>query len=119
MTGRIKTELWLPWPPTANTMFGLHGHRRFVSRSYATWKLHAGEHLEGQKPTKFDGPVNISIALKNPRKARWDVDNRVKPVIDLLVTHQVIEDDNHEVVRRVTAFVGDAPGATVTVEDAE
>jgi Holliday junction resolvase RusA-like endonuclease len=113
----MKQTLWLPWPPTSNTMFGLHGHRRFVSRSYATWKDHAGEHLLVQKPWKMTCRVSIAIKLRNKRKIRWDLDNRIKPILDLLVTFNVIEDDSTEFVQRVSAEVGEEIGATVTLEE--
>jgi Holliday junction resolvase RusA-like endonuclease len=112
----MKQTLWLPWPPTSNTMFGLHGHRRFVSKTYATWKDHAGGHLMMQQPVKYEGSVTIDIALRNKRKIRWDLDNRIKPVLDLLVTYRIIQDDSTDFVRRITVGLGEDIGATVTLE---
>lgn len=114
----MKQTLWLPWPPTANTMFGLKGHHRFVSKSYAKWKDEASAHILMQRSLVMDGCVAITIALTPPDKRRRDIDNHVKPVLDILVTHKIIEDDNLEIVRRITVEVAqDAhPGAQVTVE---
>jgi Holliday junction resolvase RusA-like endonuclease len=115
----MKQTLWLPWPPTANTMFGLKGHRRFISETYATWKEHAGAHLMMQQPAKHAGAVNIEIRLRCKRRIKWDLDNRVKPVLDLLVTYQIIEDDNTDIVPFYTVGLGADIGATITLEDAE
>lgn len=116
----MPNSFWIPWPPTVNTMFGLHGHRRFVSKKYREWKDSASEHLMQQRPEKVDGPVDIFLRLKAPTKRKWDIDNRVKPILDLLVTHQIIEDDNALIVRRIDVRVedNDAPGAHVTLEAA-
>ena len=114
------TSFWIPWPPTSNTMFGLKGHHRFVSKTYADWKDAAGEHLMQQRPEKIEGPVWISLRLKAPTKRKWDIDNRVKPILDLLVTHQIIEDDNSSIVRRIDVRAEDdgGPGAYITLEAA-
>lgn len=114
------SSFWIPWPPTSNTMFGLKGHHRFVSKTYADWKDTAGEHLMQQRPDKFDEPVCISIRLRAPTKRKWDIDNRVKPILDLLVSHQIIADDNSLLVRRIDVRADDydAPGAHVTIEPA-
>lgn len=114
----MKQTFWLPMPPTANTMFGLRGHRRFVSKGYAQWKDHAGAHLMMQKPVKHEGQVGFSMWLKHPRNIKWDLDNRIKPVLDLLVTHQIIEDDHSGIVRPIFVDVGSEPGAIITLEAA-
>lgn len=114
----MKQDLWLPWPPTANTMFGLKGHMRFVSSKYKAWKDLALTHLASQRPTKMDGCVAVTIKLTPPTKRQWDIDNRVKPIIDILVTYRLIEDDNASVIKRITVECSydNRPGANITVE---
>ena len=112
--------LWLPWPPTSNTMFAMRGHRRFVSKRYQAWRDEAGIQLMQQKPSKFDGPVELFLRLAPPTKRKWDLDNRVKPILDLLVIHQIIQDDNASIVRRIDVMAeeGAGPGALVTIKAA-
>lgn len=107
----------LPWPPTSNTMFGLSSSRRFPSERYVNWKNDAGKHLMMQRAKSIKGPVRVTIALRPPSKRKWDLDNRIKPLLDLLVSHLIIEDDNSEYVREVTVHVDPTidPGAQVTV----
>ncbi len=45
----------------------------------------------------MDGPVEISIAAGRPDNRRRDADNLPKALLDLLVVHQVIEDDSKAV----------------------
>jgi Holliday junction resolvase RusA-like endonuclease len=113
----MSEPLWLPWPPTSNTMFGLRGHHRFVSKKYQEWKDLAAAHIAAQKPTTWVCSVDIHIALTAPTKRKWDIDNRIKPILDVLVTHQIITDDNTNVVRSITAVAAndDRPGATIRV----
>ena len=40
------------------------------------------------------GATDIELLIDQPNK-RSDVDNRIKPVLDLLVQHEVIDDDRH------------------------
>ncbi len=96
-------------------MFGLKGHHRFVSKKYREWKDLAAAHIEAQKPATWAGAVDIHISLTAPTKRKWDIDNRIKPILDVLVTHQIITDDNTNVVKSITAIAenNDKPGATV------
>lgn len=111
-----SAEFWLPFPPTANTMFGLQGHRRFPSKTYMRWRDDADLALQQQEPfPRFDGSVSIWIALKAPSKRAWDLDNRVKPILDLLVGHRIIEDDTTQIVRAIHVSIGAQVGAEVSI----
>ena len=56
---------------------------------------HCGE-LKAQRPGQIEGEVEVSIALGRPDgRRKRDLDNAAgKAVLDLLVAHQVIEDDS-------------------------
>ena len=58
---------------------------------YVSWLKAAG--CVAQRPARITGPVRISIAAGRPDRRRRDVDNLSKAALDLLVSHQVIEDD--------------------------
>lgn len=70
--------------------------------------------LQGVELVK--GPVEIEIALRSPFNRPFDLDNRIKPVLDLLVKNGVIEGDGHKIVRKLTVFEGETKGATVSVK---
>lgn len=119
MTGQ---SIELPFPPTANTMWrtGGRGMRQrkvtYLSEAYRRWKDDAGQRLILQRPTRVEGPVRIVIGLNKGTKHRWDIDNRVKPVLDLLASHLVIEDDDYTIVREITVhYDPDIVGAHVTI----
>ena len=58
---------------------------------YVSWLKAAG--CVAQRPARITGPVRITIAAGRPDRRRRDVDNLSKAALDLLVSHQVIEDD--------------------------
>ena len=72
--------------------------------------------MKAQRPKSVKGPVWLSIGLTAPTKRKYDLDNRVKGLIDLLVNHQVIEADDNTIVRKLLIYVyGGAIGAHITV----
>ena len=79
-------------PPSANNMFfNVKGRGRVISKDYAAWRVRAAEALTlaaWDMPAK---PYTVIIRLNIDHKS--DIDNRVKPVLDLLVKHKVISGD--------------------------
>lgn len=111
----------LPFPPSVNALYRAVGGRSILSAGYRDWKRHAGLELMIQRPKKHAGPVSVEVALCPPDKRRRDIDNAgFKAVLDLLVTHQIIEADDSTIVRSIKASWVDAgPPCTVIVEQAE
>jgi crossover junction endodeoxyribonuclease RusA len=106
----------LPWPPSTNNLFATAGGRRVTSKDYALWKREAGWTLLAQRPKKHHGMVTISVELCKPHSRRFDLDNRLKPVLDLLVEHGVIKDDSDQYVQEVNVkSVDNAAPCVVTV----
>lgn len=96
----------LPMPPSVNASYahklvkskktGKQIARRYSSEALASWKKNAGKELMIQRPHKFEGEVEIELAIqRDEKRLRADVDGRVKSVLDLLVDMQVIKDDRH------------------------
>ena len=51
-----------------------------------------------------------------PDKRRRDIDNRIKPILDLLCAHQVIAGDDSSIVKAVSVSLAHGgPGAHVEV----
>lgn len=92
-------RLVLPMPPSIWDMYQGHGKRKHLSASYAKWREDAGWFIRGIREP-ISGPVSVHIAVKRPR-SNADLDNRIKPVLDLLQHYRVIENDKQ--VSRVEA----------------
>lgn len=83
-----------PLPPSLNNMFvNVRGRGRIKSDRYRTWINAAGWDVKLAKAKPIHGPVRVSILINRPNK-RSDLDNLVKPILDLLVTHGVLIDDS-------------------------
>lgn len=108
------TVLEIPIPPSTNNMFvNVKGRGRVKSTEYRKWRDAAGWFIQSQPHPKVPGKVNITIEV---RRGRGDIDNRVKPVLDLLVLNRLIDDDRH--VESVTARWADIDSCRVTIEAA-
>jgi Holliday junction resolvase RusA-like endonuclease len=116
MTTEVGTRISLPLPPSVNGLFvNVRGRGRVRSEGYRKWALEAGWMLKAQRPGKFLVPVNISIEINPPNGRAFDLDNRNKALLDLLVEHQIIPDDSIRWVRKVSIQVVKT-GAPCTVE---
>jgi Holliday junction resolvase RusA-like endonuclease len=112
----------LPLPPSVNGMFcnGAAGGKfgRVKTATYREWKRQAGLHMLVQGPLKkIAGPVNVSITISD--RAAGDLDNRLKAILDLMVTHTVIEDDKKDIVRSIHMKWGEVEGARVEISAAD
>jgi Holliday junction resolvase RusA-like endonuclease len=98
-----RVDLLLPVPPSANGLFANRaaGGRHRV-KVYDEWRLEAGWSLQMQRPGRIAGPYILEITI--PRGVGGDLDNRIKPISDLLVSLRVIDDDKH--AERVTIMRG-------------
>ena len=107
----------LPWPPSVNAIWRVRHGRNIVAAEYRRWRDAAGKELIIQRPRAFKGPVEVSIRLCAPHNRTWDLDNRVKPLFDLLVNCQVVEGDDHRTIRKYdVATAKGFCGARVTVK---
>jgi hypothetical protein len=69
-----------------------------------------------QGPRGFTGPVRRCIRLTPPTKQPFELDNRCKATIDLLVAHRVIESDDCNTVRVINlALDTGEPGTRIEV----
>jgi Holliday junction resolvase RusA-like endonuclease len=85
--------LTLPAPPSANALFqNVKGKGRCRTKLYDDWIGHAGWKLREQEPPHVLGHVVIIFGIERTSSFA-DIDNRLKAALDLLVKHQVIQDD--------------------------
>lgn len=111
-----RRRIVLPFPPSVNTVFRKHNGKH-LSAAYRAWRDEAGWMLKQQNPLPSPGLVAVTVELVAPDKRVRDADNRLKPVLDLLVTHGVIDGDDSLTVRSVTArWIEAGNPCTVIVE---
>ncbi len=105
----MTVTLFLPIPPSLNNAYvNVPGKGRVRSKAYNAWIEEAGWRLKIQRqanPEVFKGAVVIDLTVERRRKGVGDLDNFIKPCLDLLVKHGVIEDDSH--VQEITARWGE------------
>ncbi len=90
-------EVVLPFPISTNALFKNKTRGRAPTAEYLAWQKQAGWELVIQKPERIRGPVSIVYTFEDNRKL--DPDNGIKCLNDLLVKHQLIDDDGPKVVR--------------------
>lgn len=84
----------LPLPPSVNSIWRQARGRVIKSAKYQSWIKEAGFLLASQlKGKRVPGFCGVKILCVKPSKRRMDLDNRLKAVLDLLVTMNVIDDD--------------------------
>lgn len=115
------TRIELPFPPSLNNCFeNLPRGGRKTTQRYRDWICEALWMLQSQKPAKHLSGVSVTIGFVAPDKRKRDVDNLLKPVLDLLVTGQVIKDDSNKYVMSVTGkWLPSGPACVVLVTDYE
>ncbi|MEM7730504.1 MAG: RusA family crossover junction endodeoxyribonuclease [Pseudomonadota bacterium] len=84
-------ELRITTPPSVNHLFATVGKRRVKTRDYQRWIDMAGWECLAHRQRKVSGPYRVVIGV--PRGVRGDIDNRIKPVLDLLVRQGLTDDD--------------------------
>lgn len=97
------------FPPSVNSLFAnVAGRGRVRTKRYKEWAAAAGWDLNGKG--QIPGPFIIDIILsRKKRRKNADLDNHgTKAILDLLVTHGVIEDDS--LAERITIEWGDCTG---------
>ncbi len=114
-------EVYLPLPPSANklTKNNPAGKGRSHTEEYSDWIELAGIDINSQKPKAVTGPVQVWLYIEDSDRTGGDADNRLKPVLDLLVTHQIIKADDKSVVRSVHAlWSAETRGCRVSIRPA-
>lgn len=101
-------------PPSVNAMFrNVPGRGRVRTQRYRDWASAAGWDFNGKG--RIEGPFSFRmiVSRKKARKGS-DLDNRIKPVLDLMKTHEIIEDDS--LCQSITVAYGDCKGIYIEIE---
>lgn len=102
-------------PPSLNGAFMNSGTGgRHKSPRYVQWCEEAGWRLRANGPIrKVAGSVSVSLRFARS-ETQADLDNLIKPVLDLMVTMGAMDDDRN--VRAVRAEFVDGTESTITIE---
>lgn len=102
-------------PPGVNNFYtNVPGRGRVLSGNAKAWRFEAGLKLNQQHPPNIQGPVYLDIQVEDA--GRFDGDGILKPLIDLLVGHGVIEDDNRRILRGIRfKWSSEIKGTQVTI----
>lgn len=87
--------LRIPYPPSANRLWRFYRSRPTKSKEYQIWLEQCSLVIKmtWRKPT-ITMPVHVDLLVGVPDQRTRDLDNRIKPCLDLLQRSQVIEDDS-------------------------
>lgn len=87
----------LPFPPPVNNLYrNARGRGRVKTDRYLAWQNHAGYELENQAPPeRISGPIEVTMRFGRPDRRKRDLDGLLKAPLDLLVAHDLIDDDRH------------------------
>lgn len=104
----------LPLPPSVNHLWATVGSRRVKTKHYKSWIDLATIGLLGARPhKKLWYPVEVEIRIWKCKgfSTNRDIDNIIKPVLDVLVSEGVIDGDTLKYVRKVSAEYISIPGS--------
>lgn len=90
-----KAFLTIPFPPTLNHNIGRRGGRYYQSGEYKSFLTQVGWLWLKAKPQDWSKESRYSVVVEliyNTRR-RYDVDNRVKPILDALTRAGTWNDD--------------------------
>lgn len=104
-------------PPSLNHMF-VNAKRkgRIKSREYAAWQIRSCLQLRRQPAWHVPGKVRIRLTFAR-QDTRADLDNLIKPILDLLMASGRIADDRN-VVELAAAFQAGVTGTRIEISDA-
>ena len=88
----------LPWPPTVNTYYTIARGRKILSKKGRDYKKYAMPLWTGDL---VSGQVEVNIEAHPPDKRKRDLDNILKPILDLLTNNGVWKDDSQVDVLRI------------------
>lgn len=107
-------------PPTVNSMYRNSGTHRYKREEVTEWQEETAalmaENYSGRSPP-FTGRVSVVIEFVVKTRKTWDIDNRLKALLDCLEIAGVIENDNQIDSLNVTRKRGGETLTRLTLAD--
>lgn len=112
-------NITLPWPPTVNTYRAVVNNMLITSKKGREFKEKV---IQQSVRAKWEGygdkRLDVTIELYPPDRRKYDIDNRVKPLLDALQESGLYNNDEQVdylvVVRRT---INRPPKAVVTIRE--
>lgn len=104
-------------PPSVNHYWLVSGKRRFISKEGQAFRQEIALAVRGKRIT---GRLSCYVELTASNKRRWDLDNRIKALLDALQHAGLFEDDSQ--VDKLTVYrmsVGDKDKTRVVISQIE
>ena len=94
-------------PPSTNQLYANRKGGRYKTGKYKAWIARAGFQIKNQtfECDRLEAEVPVEVLITVPYNGRRDLDNYFKPILDLLVSMNLIPDDNMKHLRRIEARI--------------
>lgn len=103
-------------PPTVNTMYRNSGSRRYKRQEVQNWQQDiAGFFCKHWKGRPYFSRVCVDITFTAKSIRNWDIDNRIKSLLDCLEIAGVLANDNQIDGLNVRRHKGDQNKTQITL----
>jgi len=86
--------LTLPFPPSVNTYYRRGAHATYMSKQGREYKCKVADYIaENNSPKLGSARLYLEIVLWPKDKRKFDIDNRIKALLDSLQDAGVFDDD--------------------------
>lgn len=97
--------LTLPFPPSVNTYYRRGAHATYMSKQGREYKAKVSDYIaESNTPKLGSARLALDIVLWPKDKRKYDIDNRLKAILDSLQDAGVFDDD--EQIDQINIFRG-------------
>lgn len=86
-------RLTLPFPPSVNVMYRRGKFSTYLSKQGREYKTTVADIVSELSLAKLIGRIEVFISLSSPTKRQYDIDNRVKAVLDSIEGWAFIDDN--------------------------
>ena len=91
-------SIWLDGlPPSVNHLYKYGNKRAYISAEARTWQKYAAAAMKlnyNKNAVPSGAPVKVKIRFITSDNRRWDIDNRLKSLLDCLMKAGIILDDS-------------------------
>ncbi len=108
----------LPWPPTVNNYYTIARGRKILSKKGRLYKSNCAIYIYRNGP-QMKGELQVEISVCMPDKRRRDLDNLLKPILDVLGQYGVYEDDSQIVDLRIKKIDGKKGDVLILIKELE
>ena len=86
----------IPYPPSTNRIWRQGQGRMHKSQEYKDWLALASWEIRAQLGPKkvITDPFKLTVRVERPDRRKRDLDNLLKPILDLLGHYGLIENDS-------------------------